>query len=170
MFVFLRIIEDDAPASAQSPTATPPAKHVGAQLACAHGRSAGSKDGAETLRGSGQASSAPTAKAAQGPLLVPSAKQRRGNAKAKPLPLKGRVCTRAGCGKRLLTKSGAPDCRRYFCSGKCRLADRGERLRRKRIGLRGRKCPLCGRESSGDTRFYRSVTRHTPSRIVAAAK
>jgi hypothetical protein len=79
--------------------------------------------------------------------------------------VRGRVCNRAGCGKILLTPEGKPDYRRHFCGRECRAADQRERKRIRRENLRERKCPLCGRESSGDHRFQRSVSRDTPSRI-----
>jgi endogenous inhibitor of DNA gyrase (YacG/DUF329 family) len=92
--------------------------------------------------------------------VLPSAEETTGKS-----AVRGRVCNRAGCGKPLLTHSGRPDYRRHFCGRGCRLADQSERLRLRRARAAGRKCPVCGRESTGDRRFARSFAHKTPFRI-----
>jgi hypothetical protein len=81
--------------------------------------------------------------------------------------VRGRVCNRAGCGRLLVIKSGALDYHRQFCGPKCLGADRREKLENQRAGLKGAKCSRCGRQSTGDHRFQRSVPLHTPPNLDA---
>lgn len=81
-----------------------------------------------------------------------------------------RLCIRKGCGTDLVRKDGLPDFRRIFCSAKCRLADGLEKLRARRAAAAGRKCPRCGRRSTGDARFRRGVSRNTPRKTGSAKK
>jgi len=58
-----------------------------------------------------------------------------------------RVCNLEGCGKRLATKTGAPDFRKHFCSREHKNLDSKERMAARRKHLHGRKCRLCGRRA-----------------------
>jgi endogenous inhibitor of DNA gyrase (YacG/DUF329 family) len=56
-----------------------------------------------------------------------------------------RVCSREGCGQRLVRDGGAPDYHRHFCSASCKNSDKREKMQAKRARLKQGKCPLCGR-------------------------
>ena len=56
-----------------------------------------------------------------------------------------RVCSVLGCGQPLVTKTGAPDFRRYFCSREHRNQDRKEKMQSRRRSIPGKRCRLCGR-------------------------
>ena len=81
-----------------------------------------------------------------------------------------RACLRSDCRTALVKKDGTPDFRRIFCTKRCRLADDAERLRSKRNVAAKGKCPYCGRRSSGDARFIRSVSQDTPHKTGVNAK
>jgi len=57
-------------------------------------------------------------------------------------------------------RDGTPDYRRHFCSRACTNEDKAEAMRAKRARFAGGKCPYCGRESTGDQKFKRGVSRH----------
>jgi len=80
-----------------------------------------------------------------------------------------RVCVRAGCGQVLKTPDGRPAFDRYFCSAECKRADSRDRQRDKRRKFAGRKCPHCGRTSTGDHKFKRSVSGYTTSNGLSEA-
>jgi hypothetical protein len=84
--------------------------------------------------------------------------------------VRGRVCSRAGCGRLLLDADGMPVFDRHFCGADCKRADVRERQRARRRRFAGQKCPYCGRKSSGDRKFQRSVSRHTPPKNVLASQ
>jgi|GEM_PF-3599643 len=82
-----------------------------------------------------------------------------------------RVCIRKGCGTDLVKKDGSPDySRRRFCAAPCRRADDLEKLQLKRAAAAKGKCPTCGRCSTGDTRFRRSVAQYTPCKTGVSTK
>ena len=133
MFVFLRIVEDDSGVAVAEPDV-------------------------ETLP---DTEPAPVEAPLTKPRAAESSAKTRRTAKKKAKSLKGRVCTRVGCGKRLKTKFGDPDYRRHFCSKACRRADGLERLRLKRKGLGNRRCPLCGHQASLGRGVRACVSRNT---------
>jgi len=57
-----------------------------------------------------------------------------------------RVCSREGCGNKLLRKNGGADYRRHFCSSQCKNADKREKMQARRTRAAGGKCPTCGRK------------------------
>jgi endogenous inhibitor of DNA gyrase (YacG/DUF329 family) len=59
-----------------------------------------------------------------------------------------RICSREGCGKRIVAKDGSPDYRKHFCGAACLKIDKRERLQAKRARLEGQRCPHCGRKSA----------------------
>ncbi len=74
---------------------------------------------------------------------------------------RGRVCSRAGCGMLLVGPDGRPIYHRHFCSAGCKKADVRDRQRERRRRFAGKKCPYCGRQSTGDRKFQRGVSRHS---------
>jgi len=74
-----------------------------------------------------------------------------------------RVCNRERCGRRLLRRDGSNDFRSHFCSPGCKNADAKEKKQALRARFAGKKCPYCGRSSTGDHQFKRGVSRDAPS-------
>lgn len=59
-----------------------------------------------------------------------------------------RGCLILSCNKPLLTKNGAPDFRRRFCSTQCKNLDRKEAQEARRKVIKGKRCRLCGHKVS----------------------
>jgi hypothetical protein len=70
-----------------------------------------------------------------------------------------RFCNR--CKTPLLTKTGAPDFRRHFCSRECKNEDSKDRKAARRKNLPGKKCPLCGRKAVAEPFLSISVSPDT---------
>jgi hypothetical protein len=71
-----------------------------------------------------------------------------------------RICSREGCGTRLMDRHGHPDYGRYFCSAECKKIDKRDRRRARLAEFSGKKCPYCGRSLTGNHNFQRGVSRH----------
>ena len=79
-----------------------------------------------------------------------------------------RICSREGCGAGLIDRDGNPDYGRYFCSAACKKIDKRERRRARLAKFSGKKCPYCGRRSTGNHKFQRGVSRHRGPSSAAA--